>query len=63
MGKENVATRFSCVHGLGGHTLVRNLNCGVHVSSTSFINLDHCLRHVIFHAVLFLKIYWAFCFD
>lgn len=36
-GMENVATRFSCVHGLGGHTLVQDLNCGEHVSSMSFI--------------------------
>nr|VDD09740.1 unnamed protein product [Brassica oleracea] len=40
MGKENVATRLSCVHGLRGHALVRRFYCGEHVSSTSAINLD-----------------------
>ncbi|CAF1850672.1 unnamed protein product [Brassica oleracea var. botrytis] len=39
MGKENVATRLSCVHGLRGHALVRRFYCGEHVSSTSAINL------------------------
>lgn len=37
MGKENVVTRFSCVHGLGRHTLVGDLNCGEHVSSKLFV--------------------------
>ncbi|CAN7135252.1 unnamed protein product [Brassica rapa subsp. narinosa] len=45
MGKENVATRFSCVHGLREHALVQRFYCGEHVSSTSAINLGLWMIH------------------
>ncbi|WZZ81950.1 hypothetical protein YC2023_102522 [Brassica napus] len=46
MSKENVATRFSCVHGLRGHALIQHLYLGDLVSSTSFPNLSIWMCHV-----------------